>query len=103
MHFSINNCSADIIEDQHVSLSVFTTTFEDTKYENDIKDLKNRDKGFKELNRMIERLEEKTESFHFQFMVIQQEASTQKNQSINNNSSNICSLNIYCWSIWYEL
>jgi len=69
---------ADIIEDQHVSLSVFTTIFEDTKYENDIKWLKNRDKSFKELTRIIERLEEKTESFRFQFMVIQQEASTRK-------------------------
>ena len=69
---------ADIIEDQHVSFSVFNTIFEEVKYENDIKWLLNRDNGFKELTRMTERLEEKAESFRFQFMMIQQEASTRK-------------------------
>jgi len=69
---------ADIVEDQNVSFRVLTSLFENQKNSDDIKRLQKLQYGFSELNRMLERLEEKAESFRLQFVMIQQEVSTHK-------------------------
>jgi len=69
---------ADIVEDQNVSFRVLTSLFDNQKNSDDIKRLQKLQYGFSELNRMLERLEEKAESFRLQFVMIQQEVSTHK-------------------------
>jgi Mg2+ and Co2+ transporter CorA len=69
---------ADIIEDQYVSLNILFSFLNIEEKKNDIKKLKELLYGFKEINRIMARLEEKAESFRTQFMLIHQEESAHK-------------------------
>jgi len=69
---------ADIIEDQYVGLNILFSFLEVDEKKKDIKKLKDLLYGFKEINRMVTRLEEKAESFRTQFMLIHQEESAHK-------------------------
>ena len=69
---------ADIIEDQYVSLNILFSFLDIEEKKDDIKKLKELLYGFKEINRIMARLEEKAESFRTQFMLIHQEESAHK-------------------------
>jgi magnesium transporter len=69
---------ADIIEDQYVGLNILFSFLEVEEKRKDIRKLKDLIYGFKEINRMVTRLEEKAESFRTQFMLIHQEESAHK-------------------------
>jgi Mg2+ and Co2+ transporter CorA len=69
---------ADIIEDQFVGYNILISLFVDPIRKKDISKLKIIIDDFRELNRIVIRLEEKAESFRKQFMLIQQEISAKK-------------------------
>jgi magnesium transporter len=69
---------ADIIEDQYVGLNILFSFLEVEEKKKDMKKLKDLLYGFKEINRIVTRLEEKSESFRTQFMLIHQEESAHK-------------------------
>jgi len=69
---------ADIIEDQYVGLNILFSFLEVEEKKKGIKKLKDLLYSFKEINRMVTRLEEKAESFRTQFMLIHQEESAHK-------------------------
>ena len=69
---------ADIVEDQNIGLNILFSFLEVEEKKKDMKKLKDLLYGFKEINRMVARLEEKAESFRTQFMLIHQEESAHK-------------------------
>jgi Mg2+ and Co2+ transporter CorA len=69
---------SDIIEDQYVGLSILFSFFETKDKNEDIRKVKELLYNFKEINRLVNRLEEKAESFTTQFMLIHQEESAHK-------------------------
>jgi magnesium transporter len=69
---------ADIVEDQHVGFGIMSTFFISNKHKSDIDKFNALISRFEEINRMMLRLEEKSESLRVQFMLIQQEESARK-------------------------
>ncbi len=69
---------ADIIEDQYVGFGMFSSFIVNEEKAGDKNKLKEMMESFAELNRIITRLEEKAESFRYQFMLIQQEQSAHR-------------------------
>ncbi len=68
---------ADIIEDQYVGFNLLFSLYESFS-DLDITGLSKLLENYKELNRIVERLEEKAETFSYHFLSVQQEASTRK-------------------------
>lgn len=69
---------ADIIEDQYVGLNILFSFLDVDEHKDDVSKLKEVLYGFKEINRIAARLEEKAESFRTQFMLIHQEEAAHK-------------------------
>jgi Mg2+ and Co2+ transporter CorA len=68
----------DIVEDQYVGFGMFSSFLINEDKEQDKKKLKEVLDSFAELNRLVVRLEEKAESFRYQFMLIHQENSARR-------------------------
>jgi magnesium transporter len=68
---------ADIFEDQYVGFNILMSLFSHFNQHN-VDNLKKFVESFKELNRMVVRLEEKAESFRYQFLLIHQEEASHK-------------------------
>jgi len=69
---------ADIIEDQYVTFEILSSLSVNADYLDNVEKVKELIKGFEPLNKTMARLEEKTESLHTQYMLIQQEKSARK-------------------------
>jgi len=69
---------ADIIEDQSTTFNTLASLNVNVHYVENIKNLKELIKGFIPLNKTMLRLEEKAESIHSYFMLIQQDKATHK-------------------------
>jgi magnesium transporter len=69
---------ADIVEDQYVGFEILASFLINKDKEQDRKKLKEVLDSFAELNRIIVRLEEKAESFRYQFVLIHQEQSAHR-------------------------
>lgn len=69
---------ADIIEDQYVIFGILSSLSVNQDYLDNIDKVKELIKGFVPLNVTMTRLEEKAESMHVQYMLIQQEKSARK-------------------------
>ena len=69
---------ADIIEDQHVELTVLLSLFIGTSREEQLKKLEDLVGHFEPMNKIMVRLEEKAESIRTQYMLTQQAKSTRK-------------------------
>ncbi len=68
----------DIIEDQYIGLEFLTSLTEDKTFEDNSKPTKELLKGFDPLIRIMDRLGKQAESFRLQYMLLQQEKSTRK-------------------------
>lgn len=68
----------DIIEDQYIGLEFLTSLTEDKSSEDNSKPIKELLKGFDPLIRIMDRLGKQAESFRLQYMLLQQEKSTRK-------------------------
>jgi magnesium transporter len=69
---------ADIIEDQHVELNVLLSLFIGTDREKKVKRLEDLVEHYNPMNKIMIRLEEKSESIQTQYMLTQQAKSTRK-------------------------
>jgi len=69
---------ADIVEDQHITFDILTSLSVNVRYVDNIENIKELIKGFEPLNKIMARLEEKAESIHSYFMLIQQDKATRK-------------------------
>ena len=69
---------ADIIEDQHITFDILTSLSVNVHYVDNINKIKELITGFEPLSKILLRLEEKAESIHSYFMLIQQDKATRK-------------------------
>ncbi len=69
---------ADTFEDQHVGVQVLSSLLAGTETHRDVEQLRESLAAFRELSRLVARLEEKAESLRFHFLLIHQELATRK-------------------------